>query len=220
MIINILIIAVSIALFIVIVASIVQSSNEKKTAALKVQKEREVRRAQLIQQAEADYSSAYNNLIKEHGAVTNSFLIGIDRNKTSNYLYIFEDSRVISLFDEIIPFKDILEFSLQDDAKTIMTNTSYVSETSTNTGSMLGRAAVGGFLLGGVGTVIGATSAKKTTTTTPIGSSTTTTTHKYTIYLNVNSLSNPIREISLGQDTKTAQTVANIFNIIINRNKQ
>ena len=38
-------------------------------------------------------------------------------------------------------------------------------------------------------------------------------------YVNVNDLANPIREILLGEDSQKAQTVANILNVIITKNK-
>ena len=217
--IDILIIAVSVTLVVFIIIDIVQAHDEKEALRLEEQKKREELRAKAIKQAEEEYTAAISELENKYGKITTSFLLGFNDKKTSHYIYFFEDKEVISLSDEIIHFKDILEFTLNDDTKTIMTNSTYISETKTNTGSLLGRAAVGGILLGGVGAIAGASSAKQTTTTTPMGVTTTTQLHKYTIYLNINDLANPIREIPIGSDTKKAQTIANIFNVILNRNK-
>ena len=216
--IDFLIFAVSVTLVAVIITDIVQAHDEKETRRREEQKKREELRAKATKQAEEDYSAALSELENNYGKATASFLIGLNDKKTSHYIYFFEDKEVISLSDEIIPFKDILGFTLNDDTKTIMTNSTYISETKTNTGSLLGRAAVGGILLGGVGAIVGASSAQKSTTTTPVGVTTTTQLHKYTIYLNINDLSNPIREIQIGSDTKIAQTIANIFNVILSRN--
>lgn len=125
---------------------------------------------------------------------------------------------------EEIAFNKILGFTLQDDSKTIMTSdvASYTSTTKTSTGSMLGRAVVGGMLTGGLGAVAGAVTAKKKTITTPNQNQSKTTTsikHNYMCYVNVNDLANPIREILLGEDSQKVQTVANILNVIITRNK-
>ena len=107
---------------------------------------------------------------------------------------------------EEIPFSKVLGFALNDDTETIVQNTTqYTSTTKTSTGSMLGRAVVGGVLLGGVGALAGASTAKKETTTVPtIGTSTSTTKHHYVLYLSLDDLSNPTREIKLGSDTKVS----------------
>lgn len=193
----------------------------KEKERLKKKEERSAELKAIREKAEQAYAVAYGSLVKKYGEPTTSYQLGTDDTKTNSYLYVFEGPKIVSLKDEIIPFKSILGFSLNDDSETVMHNeTSYVSTTSTNTGSMIGRAAVGGILLGGVGALAGATTAKKETITKPtVAMTTTTVKHKYSLFLNLDDLSNPTRELKLGSDTTKAQTVANIFNIIVQRNK-
>lgn len=175
------------------------------------------------ERVEEEFNNQWQELSNKYGECTTDICIGASKD-IKQHLYVFERSAVVVLNGEEIAFNKILGFALQDDSKTIMTSdvASYISTTKTSTGSMLGRAAVGGVLFGGVGALVGANTAKKETITTPNQSQSTTTTsikHNYMCYINVNDLVNPIRELSLGDDTKKAQMVANLFNVIIERNK-
>lgn len=173
---------------------------------------------------ETEFNNTLQELYNKYGDYTTDICIGTSKKNVKQHIYVFEDSTTIVLNGEEIAFDKILGFTLQDDSKTITTSdvASYTSTTKTSTGSMIGRAVVGGMLTGGLGAVAGAATAKKETITTPNQNQSTTTTsikHKYICYVNVNDLANPIREIFLGEDSKMAQTVANIFNVIIERNK-
>ena len=223
---NALIIFVSIALVGFIGYDLIEINNKKRIAEEEERMKKEAERTAALkairEKSEEEYAKAYGALVNKYGEPTASYQLGSDSTKTKSYLYVFEQPMIVCLKDEIIPFKSILGFSLNDDSETVMHNeTSFKSTTTTNTGSMISRAAVGGVLLGGVGALAGATTAKRETITTPTADKTTTTVkHKYSLFINLDDLSNPIREIKLGSDTARAQTVANIFNIIILRNKQ
>ena len=223
--INALIILVSIALVGFVGYDLIENDKKKKAVALEERRARAAERDAVEkaqkEKAEAEYAAEYGKLVSEYGEATNYFVLGLDKTKISNYLYVFEEPAVICLKGEIIPFKKILGFNLNDDSETIMKNeTSLHSTTTTKTGSMLGRAAVGGILLGGVGALAGATTAKKETVTVPSTTQTSSTVkHKYILFLNVDDLASPIREIKLGTDTAKAQTIANVFNVIVQRNK-
>lgn len=135
-----------------------------------------------------------------------------DKYSISNHLYIYEQSKTVLVYGQPIPFDKILTYSLSDNQQVIST-TSGTGETSTSTGSMVGRALVGGVLLGGVGALAGATTAKKDT---EINTTTEHTTyHDYKIYLNLNDLANPQIVIRFGGDAESANKAACIFNIII-----
>lgn len=197
---------------------------KKKAAAQEAERvkkeEQEAREQALKQQAKEEYARDYGKLVEQFGEATSSFVIGSDETKVESYLYVFESSSIVYLRNESIPFSKILGFDLNDDTETIFHNEiSYRSETSTNTGSLVGRALVGGLIGGGVGALIGANTASTTTTITPIRSDTSSTVkHKYSLLLNIDDLSNPIRAIKLGADTMKSYTIANIVNIIVQRN--
>ena len=129
-------------------------------------------------------------------------------------IIISEEMRVVRLFDADYKFDDILGCSLVDDA-TSETITTSIGKAKTSTGNMVGRAIVGGVLTGGLGAVAGAATAKKNISTD--ATSLTTTTHKYTIYVNVDSLENPTVIIRVGEDAHKAHKIANLFNVIIER---
>lgn len=137
-------------------------------------------------------------------------------NKLFNNIIFSSEKQCVVIFDQEYQFKDILNYSLVDDAKNI-TTTSTSGDAKTSTGNMLGRAVVGGVLTGGVGAAVGAVSAKKNIETT--STSRTNIVHNYTLYININSLENPTIKIPIGNDTEMAQKLANTINVIIERNK-
>lgn len=65
----------------------------------------------------------------------------------------------------VFPVTEILSLEVIEDGQTVShSTTTGGGEIKTSTGSMLGRAVVGGVLLGGVGAIIGGSTARKTTT--------------------------------------------------------
>ena len=228
-IIDILIIIVALAIISLVLYDLLEKPIKRRAEESKKEKERfaeekaqEIARHEaLLKKRDDDYLAAYTGLIQEYGEVTTSFLLGQDEKQTEDYLYVFEQTSTISLLGEIVPFNKIIGFSLEDDTETIIKNeASYHSVTKTKTGNMLGRAVVGGILLGEVGALAGAATSKKTTDTVPtINESSSRIKHNYTLYLSIDDLSNPIRVIFVGSDSRKAQTLANVFNIIVQRNK-
>lgn len=134
-----------------------------------------------------------------------------------NKIIISEEKQCVRLHDVDYKFEDIIGCSLVDDA-TSETITASIGKAKTSTGSMVGRAVVGGVLTGGLGAVAGAATAKKNISTD--ATSLTTTIHKYTIYVNVDSLESPTITIRVGKDAQKAHKIANLFNVIIERTKK
>lgn len=119
--------------------------------------------------------------------------------------------------DTPIPFQKILSYSLCDNQQIIATTTGEANS-STSTGSMAGRALVGGVLLGGVGTLAGAATAQRDT---EINSTTSyDTRHDYIIYLSIDDMANPQIIIRFSHDADTANKTASIFNIILKQNNK
>ncbi len=134
------------------------------------------------------FESEYQLLLDKFGTCTVDIKLGRTNMYIESRLFVFEESQMVGLFGKEYGFSDILGCSLVDDAtsETIATST---GDAKTSTGSMIGRAVVGGVLTGGLGAVAGVATAKKNIETNT--TSQTRTTHKYTMYVNVNSLSNP-----------------------------
>lgn len=220
-----LIVIVFISLAGFIIYDLAENASEKKAIQkeerLKIARQRQLEEEEKRRQEEAAFTAKLDSLEASYGQCTSDIYLWGKNSNLENHILIFEEGSMLVMKGEEIPFSKVLGFALNDDTETIVQNTTqYTSTTKTSTGSMLGRAVVGGVLLGGVGALAGASTAKKETTTVPtVGTSTSTTKHHYVLYLSLDDLSNPTREIKLGSDTKKAQNVASIFNIIIQRNK-
>ena len=125
-------------------------------------------------------------------------------------------SKVSSIKSKEYKFSDILSCSLVDDV-TNETITTTTGKSKTATGSMLGRAVVGGVLTGGLGAVAGAATAKRNIT--EDASSKTTTVHDYFIYINTNNFQEPVISLRIGNDSGRAQRIIGVINVIMAKNK-
>ena len=131
-------------------------------------------------------------------------------------VYVFEETSTILIKGVPYNFSEILDFELTDENRIIYTNSR--STTKTATGSMIGRAVVGGALLGGVGAVIGGATAKRDTET--YGESFER--HDYTIHIMLDNLSNPRLNIhiELAYPEELVRDFVSVLTIICNRNNQ
>lgn len=134
-----------------------------------------------------------------------------------------EKNKIIVVDEEVFDWCDIISFEVKDNS--VVCTSSFtkpsLATTTTDTGSMLGRAVVGGLVSGGIGAVIGGATASKTTTI-KNGTTTTTskTTHDYSINITVNRIKNPIIVIKLGPDENKTDQLAGVLAVIINQNNQ
>lgn len=133
----------------------------------------------------------------------------------NQYVLVSEEKSLIMINEHIYAFSDIIEFSLSDNSIEVFSP--MISKTKTDSGSMVGRAIIGGALTGGVGAIIGGVSAKKTTETT---GGTSHTEHNYTLIITVNNLSNPIEKIHIGEHIDYANELCSVFVVILNRNQK
>lgn len=152
------------------------------------------------------------NLLKEKYGDN---LIQIKFNNDS--LIVSEKNQCAVILGKEYNFSDIIGCTLYDNVqnKTITTSE---GKAKTSTGNMIGRAVIGGVLTGGLGAVAGAATAKKNITT--ISTSQTITTHDYTIFVNINSLSNPTLSLKIGNDYYKTNKIINLLNVIVEQNKK
>ena len=116
---------------------------------------------------------------------------------------------------KIFPVSEILSIEVVEDGHTVsQSTTTGKTEEKTSNANMLGRAVVGGVLLGGVGAIIGGATAKKTGST----AATTNTTTKdvvnsITLKLLLNNTSTPLLSIPFlsGQITKHSYEYTNVY---------
>ena len=212
-----IIILISIAIVCVLFVLLFSTGESKKNKAareagvsaykMKIQKQREI------------YQFKFDELKHQFGECSVDIVLGYFSNyDTDKHLYIFKERKILVLQNEPISFDEILGFELKDNQSTITKSTSPKYITSTSTGSMVGRAIVG-IISGGVGAVLGAATAKKTTEAVEEGRSKTITRHNYRILLTIDDISNPVRIIEFGNYEDIAEKVANVLNVILQRNQ-
>ena len=155
-------------------------------------------------------------VIAEYGEITKEIILRYSNNLDDRIL-IFSEKSVIRIYNKAYKFSDILGYTVTDNKSTIIEGGNSSSITTTSTGSLVGRAVVGGVLLGGVGAIAGATSAKKNIETIS-GNQIVSETHNYTIHINVNDLSSPIVSINTKSSEERTQEIIGVLNILINKN--
>ena len=173
------------------------------------------------QKNKESYQEQFDELKRLYGdCVLDVYIDAFREHIIANHIFVFENSKILYVANEPIPFDKILCFDLKDNQTTISKTTSPKYKTSTDTGSMLGRAIVGGVLTGGVGAVVGAATAKKKTETVEAGKTTTTVRHHYRVTLTIDDMANPVRVIDFAYHGDKAEQIANVLNVILHRNQE
>ena len=169
-----------------------------------IQKEVEERRTKQQREIDAKHEEYKKLLTDKYGEATRIISdTRYDSNSIKHYsdIYVFEVPKKILFGKKEYDFADILSCSLYDENK----NNATVSQvTRTNTGSMLGRAAVGGLTLGVAGAVVGALTAK-----TESISSIDNPQHlaSYVIKIRIRSIEEPTITLKYGSDKSKAEEV-------------
>lgn len=173
-----------------------------------------------VQKQQEEFQLQLEELKRQYGDYSFDMVLGyFQENNMEKHILVFENSKILYIANEPMPFEKIIGFELKDNQTTVTKTTSPKYKTSTNTGSMLGRAVVGGILTGGVGAVVGAATAKKTTEVVEEGKTTTTVKHNYRITLTVDDIANPVRVIDCKYHQDKAEQIANVLNVILHRNQ-
>ena len=157
------------------------------------------------------YKKKYDSLISKYGEPTKTIIL--EKYHLDKVIYVFEEVERILICGNDLPMKDILGCTFSDDIQVVKGRITH--ETKTNTGSMVGRAIVGGVLTGGAGAIIGGSSAKKDTITIQENDKVF---HKYTVIINVDSIASPLININLKGDRELTNEIVGLMNVIISRN--
>lgn len=187
------------------------SAKNKQEEIKRINRERAERKQVEIETKKPIYNSALNELISKYGEPAK--VIKFEELNLDREIIAFEKTNRIWICGKDLSMNDILSCTFSDSPTVVKGR--ITQETKTNNGNMVKRAVVGDVLLGGAGAVIGGSTASKTTTTTQAADKTY---HNYTVIINVNSLSEPILRIELGEDGKTVNEIVGLMNVIINRN--
>lgn len=211
-------VSAGIVLGIVIIAGIIfgiVASQNSKDAEEAEEKKRQ-QRAEDRKRAEESVQRSIGQLSDKYGRISNTIRLEKwgDMPDIKKCLLFFGESELLYVDGREVLFKDIISYSITDDYRIKHGEVEYTSETNISTGSLLGRSAAGAVLGGGVGAVIGASSASKNTTT--IGTQKDDTIiHKYSLSIYIKSLDSPLIRINLGDSTEKAEEVNAIFAYII-----
>lgn len=128
-----------------------------------------------------------------------------------NDILVFPKAKIVIIGQNEYSYSDILSCTLIDNNPQDFTS-GQVTTTKVNTGSMVGRAVVGGLTLGVAGAVVGALTASKETS-----SETTDTNHfgMYDIKINVKSITNPTLVLNLYNKKDLAEEIYSLLQAII-----
>lgn len=201
-----------------IIVGIEENNKKEKEEQEKAEKKKKDEEYRLIlaEQKEKEREKKYNKLTTIMSSPNKIIEYDYD-----HYIMVNESTSQIMLNEHVYNFKDIINYTMSDNATVIQKHSGgeITSTSSTDTGSMLGRAVVGGVLAGGVGAAIGGSTAKRETTSNVAPTTTTSSTiHDYLIAVTVNSLSNPIERLRLGEDERNTNEICALLSVIISRN--
>jgi hypothetical protein len=127
-------------------------------------------------------------------------------------VFVNEKTKKLFVQSKEFDFKDILDFTVTDNAVTI--HSASTSTAKTNTGSMIGRAVVGGAIMGSTGAIIGGATAKQDIVHSASESKIK---HDYSIIVTVNSISSPNVTIKVGKDEATLNKIVSTLTVILHQ---
>ena len=130
-------------------------------------------------------------------------------------IFVNENSNKIFIGKNSYNFSDILDFSVKDNSITI--HSTSTSTAKTNNKNMLGRAVIGGVLLGTAGAVIGGTTASKNI---EHSESKSRVSHDYSVIITVNNIASPVETIRLWGDETALNRIVSTLTVILNRNRE
>jgi len=198
---------------IIIVTIIISSSNEKDRAEERKIKSKElsIKREEELQNVIIPaYNESRNELFDKYGAPTKVFVLA--QYNLEKEIIVFEEAKRIWILGKDLPMKSILSCTFTDDKRIVKGEISSI--TKTKGGNMVKRAVVGDVLLGGAGAIIGGSTAKKSTIITQEDDKIY---HNYTVVINIDSISEPIINIPIGEYGNTVNEIVGVMNVIINR---
>lgn len=206
--------------FVTLITIIISTAMGQSEQAERDRKKRKIIRDEKAAQAQIEidhktpiYNQSRNELISKYGEPDKTIILE-DLNINKEIIAFGKVNRIWILGNDL-PMCDVLSCTFNDNQEVIKGKVTY--ETKTKSGNMVKRAVVGDVLFGGAGAVIGGSTAKKTTTAIQENDKIQ---HDYTVIINVNSLSNPVIRIYLGQKGHKVNEIVGLMNVIIGRNKK
>ena len=189
---------------------------EKEAGRKTKEEEKKAREKELLDKKKQDYSQKIAKIHAKYG--TPDKTISIEEFNADMGIMAFGQTNRLLLLGNDIPFSSVLNCTFTDNYHIKEGTLKYESKQTTNNGNALGRAVVGGILAGGVGAVIGGTTANKDIQTTAFQDDDKII-HDYTIIININSLTKPIIRIDLKENGMKVNEIMGLMNVIMAKNK-
>ena len=175
------------------------------------EEERRMKKQQVLDTDHKRFVEGLTELTNKYGPITRKISYELYDNKfIKQYIdiVIFEQAKKIMFGNIEYNFEDIHSCSLYDENKK---DVPAIQVTRTNTGSMLGRAAVGALTFGVAGAVVGAVTANKES----INTSDTNYFGSYIVKVGVKSIEKPLITLQFGNDKSKAEEVYATMQAII-----
>ena len=150
------------------------------------------------------------NLSKQYGPITKIIKQDVCMS-IEQCLIVFEESNKIWICGDIFDYKDIKGCSVSENETAHRANVTYTTKTST--GSLVGRALVGGMIKGVDGAAIGAASATKKTEVKRDGEDYVSVSYDVMIY--INSIKTPVKQIPCGNNVLMKEEIIGLIDIIM-----
>lgn len=186
----------------------IKKEEEKRKSKQKAEDEKRAKKQKEIDIRHEEYKK---QLIDKYGPITriiSNNLYNDDFIMNYDEIFVFEKPKKIIFGKKECDFADILSCSMYDENHKDIPPTQV---TRTNTGSMLGRAAVGGLTLGVAGAVVGAMTAKTESTS----NEDTSYISSYVVKIGIKSIEKPTMILKYGSDKAKAEEVYALMQAII-----
>lgn len=193
-----------IGLFIIVVILVVRDKKKNKEKAMREQ-------AEIVAKTPI-YNAARSELLLKYGEPTRT--IKLNELDLGREIIIFEQVNRVWLCGRDLSMNDILSCSFTDEPRVVKGKV--IHRTKTDNLNMIIRSEIGD-TFGEKGAVMGGLTANKKTISTQEPD---TIHHNYTVVVNINSLSDPIVRIKIGEDGKTVNEIIALVNVMLSRKKR
>jgi len=139
----------------------------------------------------------------KYGTCTKSIKWWFD--ESTNLIRVYEDSKIVVIKEDAYSFDDIIGVDYMDKLQNVRTSATIRTDNS----SMIGRAAVGGLVAGGLGAAVGAATAKQHTSYDNPG------VHDYVVLINTKKLSNPLIELKISNNISQVNEIIATINAVM-----
>ena len=204
------------AVVIISIFAILTGNKESAEKAEREEKER-IARKEKREKEEEMFLSCQQNLINKYGEPDRTINLN-DRweYQMNRCIMIFSKSSVIYIGGARLSFADIASFNIVDNYQIKHGKVNGSLDTTTDTGSLVKRGAVGALVGGGVGAVIGASSASKSTSLN-YSQDDDKIIHDYNLIIKTRDIKNPIVEFHIGDKWKEASEIEAVLDIIVSK---